>query len=373
MLLHRWVSFFPCRLWPLALLLLVPGISLAGGAEEGELRVVVIDPGHGGKDPGTHGRVAKEKDVVLSVGLKLGKLIEENFPKVKVVYTRKTDVFIELNRRAEIANEAKADLFISIHANSAPSHVRGAETFVMGLHTTKSNFEVAQRENAVITYESDYTRKYEGYDPHSPESFIIFSLIQNVFLNQSLEFASAVQRQFTDVLLRHDRGVKQAGFLVLYKSSMPSVLIELGFLTHRQEEKFLVSKEGQDKMARAIFTAFSDYKKVRDARAAAHKAREKAKAEEAAPSKPEPSKPAAKDGRRIEFRVQVATIRHPLGKGHRLRREFPRLLEEKDGPSYRYYSHRTASFDEAQRMLQQVQKTCPDAFLVVFEDGVRRK
>lgn len=412
MLLHRWASIFFCRSWllPLILCFFLPLVSLAGEAEEGELRTVVIDAGHGGKDPGTMGSKSKEKDVVLSVALKLGALIEKGFPKVKVLYTRKTDVFIELNRRAEIANEAKADLFISIHANSAVSSVRGVETFVMGLNSSKSNLEVAQRENAVITYESDYSEKYEGYDPHSAESFIIFSLMQNEFLNQSLEFASVVQGQFTKAVKRRNRGVKQAGFLVLYKTAMPSVLIELGFLTHGQEEKFLLSKDGQEKMAKAIYTAFSEYKKVRDARAAAHKAAEakgkttakpaKAKSKpkatkpkdkgkpkstqpkgkgesESTPSKPRSKgkgKPAkAKKPSGVEFRVQVTTIRHPLGKGHRLRREFPGLIEERDGAVYRYYSHRAASYSEAQRLLAKAQRVCPDAFLVTFENGVRRR
>ena len=197
------------------------------------LSTIVIDAGHGGKDPGTEGKNSQEKNVTLAVALKLGKLVREAYPNLKVVFTRETDEFIELNQRTAIANECKADLFISIHCNAAGSTAAvGTETFVMGLHTSKSNLEVAQRENSVISYEADYSTKYEGYDPKSPESFMIFSLMQNVFLDQSLELATGIQGQFTSSLQRFDRGVKQAGFLVLYKSSMPSVLIELGFLSN---------------------------------------------------------------------------------------------------------------------------------------------
>ncbi len=224
------------------------------------MRTVVIDPGHGGHDPGCHGSSANEKNVALAVSLKLGKLIEQHFPDVKVIFTRKTDVFVELYRRAQIANENKADLFICIHCNSGPKTAYGAETFVMGLHKTDDNLNVAKRENAVILQEDNYERKYDGFDPNSPEANIIFSLYQNAFLDQSLYFADRLQHEFKTYANRHNRGVKQAGFLVLYKTTMPSVLIETGFLTNGEDEKFLKSELGQQKMANAILKAFNTYK-----------------------------------------------------------------------------------------------------------------
>ncbi len=224
------------------------------------IRTIVIDPGHGGHDSGCHGASAHEKNIALAVSLKLGKLIEANFPDVKVIYTRKTDVFVELYRRAQIANENKADLFICIHCNSGPKAAFGAETFVMGLHKSEDNLNVAKRENAVILQEDNYQRKYDGFDPNSAEANIIFSLYQNAFLDQSLYFADRLQHEFKHHASRHNRGVKQAGFLVLYRTTMPSVLIETGFLTNPNEEKFLADADGQLKMANAMFTAFEQYK-----------------------------------------------------------------------------------------------------------------
>ena len=231
------------------------------------LRTLVIDPGHGGTDPGALGRFSKEKDIVLSISLKLGKYIEENLKDVKVIYTRETDVFVELDKRAEIANKNKADLFLSIHANASRDiKAYGTETFAMGLHTNEKNLEVAMLENAVITLEDDYTSRYEGYDPTSVESFIIFNFMQNIHLDQSLDIASYVQDQFRTRAGRSDRGVKQAGFIVLWKTTMPSVLIETGFISNSQEEKYLNTEEGQDYIASAIFRAFRDYKQYMEGR-----------------------------------------------------------------------------------------------------------
>lgn len=224
------------------------------------IKTVVIDAGHGGHDTGCLGSSAREKTVALNIALKLGKLIEQNFPDVKVIYTRKTDVFIPLHERANIANKAHADLFICIHLNSGAKSAYGAETYVMGLHKSDDNLNVAKRENAAILLEDDYKTQYDGFDPNSPEANIIFSLYQNQFMHQSLDFASKVQQQFEEYSGRNNRGVKQAGFLVLYKTAMPAVLIENGFLTHDMEEKFLDSEKGQSTMATAIFRAFKEYK-----------------------------------------------------------------------------------------------------------------
>ncbi|MHC1706300.1 MAG: N-acetylmuramoyl-L-alanine amidase [Bacteroidales bacterium] len=224
------------------------------------VKKVVIDAGHGGHDPGTMGKRSKEKDIALSVALRLGRLIQENFPDVEVIYTRKTDVFVELYRRAQIANEKKADLFISIHCNGTrSSEARGVETWVMGLHKSKENLEVAKKENASILMEDNYSQ-YDGFDPNSPEATIIFSLYQNVYLDQSLEMATLVQDHFHSKLGLIDRGVKQAGFWVLYKTTMPGILVETGFLSNPSDEEYLRSENGQDNIAIAIFNAFADYK-----------------------------------------------------------------------------------------------------------------
>ncbi len=194
--------------------------------------VVVIDPpGHGGKDGGAVRGIYKEKDINLAVALILGDLIEENLKDVKVVYTRKKDVFIDLDKRAQIANKAKANLFISIHTNSTAAKsttASGADTYILGLTRSAENLEVAKRENSVILLEDDYSTKYEGFDPNSTESYIIFEFMTNKYMEQSLKFATHIQKDFKNVAKRTDRGVRQAGFLVLRKSSMPSVLIELG-------------------------------------------------------------------------------------------------------------------------------------------------
>jgi N-acetylmuramoyl-L-alanine amidase len=225
------------------------------------LKTVVIDAGHGGHDAGCLGASAKEKDVALAIALKLGQYIEETFPDVKVIYTRKTDVFIELMERAAIANKAKADLFISIHCNASPNKAAyGTETYAMGLHVSEANLNVAKRENSVILLEENYETNYDGFDPKSTEAYIIFSLYQNVNIDKSLSLASKIQTQFEERVKRFNRGVKQAGFIVLYKTNMPSILIETGFLSNPQEEKFLASDEGQVNVASAIFRAFREYK-----------------------------------------------------------------------------------------------------------------
>lgn len=236
----------------------IRGLDYPPGTRVG---VVVIDPGHGGFDPGTHGKSFQEKNVALRISLKLGASIEKNFPDVKVIYTRKDDRYLDLNERAEIANRANANLFICIHANSVGRpEVHGTETYVMGLHRTEQNFEVSKRENSVMLLDQDYQEKYEGFDPSSPESYILFSLAQSAYQESSLKFAEKVENQFRAKAGRRSHGVKQAGFWVLWRTTMPSVLIETGFLTNPQEEKFLGSNEGQDAIAASIFRAFREYK-----------------------------------------------------------------------------------------------------------------
>ncbi len=236
-------------------------LSFTGqGKDTYKIKTIVIDAGHGGHDAGCLGASSREKHVALDIALKLGKMIETNYPDINVVYTRKSDVFIPLHERANIANRAHADLFICIHLNAGGKTAYGSETYVMGNHKTESNLDVAKRENATILLEDDYLKKYDGFDPNSPEANIIFSLYQSQFMSQSLLFASNIQDEFTEYAGRNNRGVKQAGFLVLYKTAMPAVLIECGFLTHEPEEKFLASDKGQNTMAAAIYRAFKEYK-----------------------------------------------------------------------------------------------------------------
>jgi N-acetylmuramoyl-L-alanine amidase len=234
--------------------------SSANGIKNEKYRVIVIDAGHGGKDPGALGSRSREKDVTLAIALKTGEYIQQNIKNVTVIFTRKDDSTVDLRDRPKIANKANADLFISIHANWASSkNVKGAETYIMGQAKDQANLEVAMNENAVMLREDDHSTKYEGFDPKSSESYIMFSLTQKVFQEQSTDLATKIQRQFRERVNRNDRDVKQAGFWVLYNTKMPSVLVETGFITNPDEEKYLTSKEGQDYLASSIFRACRDY------------------------------------------------------------------------------------------------------------------
>ena len=224
---------------------------------------LVIDAGHGGKDPGAMANGAKEKNINLAGALAFGKLVEQNCKDVKVVYTRKTDVFVELNERANIANRNKADLFISIHTNATAAKVgpQGTETYTLGMHRAADNLAVAKRENSVITLENDYEEKYEGFDPNSSESYIIFELMQDKNMERSVKFADLIQKQFRNTAKRVDKGVHQAGFLVLRATSMPSVLVELGYINNANEASYLTSTAGVNALAKSIYNAFIAYKK----------------------------------------------------------------------------------------------------------------
>lgn len=224
--------------------------------------VLVIDAGHGGKDPGAVGAISKEKDINLKVALALGKLVEDNLKDVKVVYTRKTDVFVELDARAGIANANKADLFISIHTNASAGNktVKGTETYTLGMHRAASNLEVAKRENSAIMLEKNYEERYEGFNPKSSESYIIFELMQDEYMKQSVSLAGNIQKEFANTAKRNNRGVYQAGFLVLRATSMPSCLVELGYISTPDEERYLNSQEGVSNLSKSIFNAVKQYK-----------------------------------------------------------------------------------------------------------------
>jgi N-acetylmuramoyl-L-alanine amidase len=244
-----------------AVWLLTSSLLTAQKPNESPRMVVVIDPGHGGKDPGAVGKNAKEKDIALDVALRFGKLIETKLPDVKVVYTRKTDVFVELNQRAEIANKNKADLFISIHCNASKNpNSEGSETYALGMHKTQDNLEVAMRENAAILNETNHKETYQQFDPYNVVSYIRLSNFQTTYQERSLDFADKIQKQFAQNLKVKDRGVKQSGFLVLWKSAMPSVLVEMGFISNLKEEQYLMSEEGKNSVAQSLYQAFKEYK-----------------------------------------------------------------------------------------------------------------
>src|SRR5690554_5754702 len=273
---------------------------------------VVIDPGHGGKDPGAVGASSKEKDIVLSVGLKLGMQIEKNHPDVRVLYTRDEDRFVALNQRAEIANKARADLFISIHCNALDrrrASPQGVETFVLGLHRSKDNLDVAEAENWVIMYEEDYSVKYEGFNPNEPESYIIFEFMANEFLDQSVNFATMVQNQLVTNSKRVNRNVRQAGFLVLREVAMPSILVELGYISNRQEENYLKSESGQGSLATSIYNGFREYKREHDKKS--HVFGDGASTVRTAT--PAASTSSAEE---IEYRIQFLTSSRKIGRAH---------------------------------------------------------
>lgn len=355
-------------------------------AQDGyRLRKVVIDAGHGGKDPGAVGLQSNEKDIVLSIALKVGKYIEDNHKDVEVIFTRKEDVFVEVFRRADIANEKNADLFISIHANaSKDKRAYGSETFAMGLHTSKENLEVARKENRAILFEENYADRYEGYDPNSPESFIIFSLMQNTFLHQSLDFASHIQNQFRDRARRIDRGVKQAGFLVLWRTTMPSVLIEVGFISNPDEEKYLMSEEGQAHLASAIYRAFREYKEtiekrsnsgsfqvnriqpVTDGNIQTTAATRVVKSD---PESPEGLGQVRNTSHAVIFRVQVSASSNRVALDSDFFKGLDNVSEFHSDRVYRYTVGQANTLEEGVELRRRVNEFFPDAFLVASHNG----
>ncbi len=348
------------------------------GNNDDRIEVVVIDPGHGGKDAGAMYGAAREKDIVLDIGLKLGKYISAAFPDVKVIYTRSTDVFVPLHQRASIANKNKADLFISIHVNAVTRGlVQGTETFILGQHRTRDNLEVAKQENAVILLEDDYSTTYEGFDPNSPESYIMFELVQDEYLEQSAMLASAIQNQFRERAKRIDRSVKQAGFLVLRQTTMPSVLVETGFLSHPTERNYLMSENGRDYLASAIFRAFRDYKKKIEQKSSFRLvSREQPEMpniinnpgnnNESLASPGEKQEPGQKN---IFFSVQIAALERPLKITHPSFKGEPGVFEINGEKMYRYYVGKFNSVEKARSEKARLQAKFSGAFVVAFENN----
>jgi N-acetylmuramoyl-L-alanine amidase len=371
------------------------------------LRTVVIDAGHGGKDPGAICKKGKEKDITLAVALKVGTYITKNFDNVKVIYTRSKDEFLELHKRAGVANSNNADLFISIHVNaSKKSDPYGSETYVMGLNKTASNLEVAKAENNVILKEEDYSKQYDGFDPNSPEGSIIFTLYQNAFLDQSLNFASKVQDQFRERTGRFDRGVKQDGFLVLWKTTMPSVLIEIGFISHPEEADYLLTDEGQTFIASAIFRSFRDYKNEVEGKGYVKplpRTNQNLENSQSADKdslgsdsvkvnsnkhpgdtnnrtvnqngnhstvvKADSSKKAPILYSSIIFKVQFASSDKPVKLLPENFKGIREVEELKDGTTYKYMVGNCTSYEEILSLQAEVRKKYPDAFVIAYKNG----
>lgn len=328
---------------------------------------VVIDPGHGGKDPGAVGKNTREKDVVLSVGKQLGELISKNHRDVKVVYTRNTDKFVALNQRANIANKANANLFISLHCNALDRRKKspqGVETFVLGLHRSKDNLDVAKAENAVIMYEDDYSAKYEGFNPNEPESYIIFEYMANEYLGQSVYLASLVQHRLVDGAKRRNRNVRQAGFLVLREVAMPSILVELGYISNPSEEQFLKSSSGQTTLAKAIYRGFAEYKREYDKKSNVFTNPE-ARKKQASSS----NNVATSDD--VEYRIQFLSSSRKLTKGAAALKGLWPVDYYKVGNTYRYTYGSTTNKTEINKQLRSVQSKFKDAFIITFKDGKR--
>ena len=308
--------------------------------------IIVIDAGHGGKDPGALGKQSKEKDIALAIALKLGQYIETNLTDVKIIYTRTTDKFIELHKRSDIANKNNADLFISIHVNaSRATQVTGTSTFVMGLNKSDKQLEVVKRENSVILIEDDYKKKYDGFDPNSPETEIIFSLYQNSYLEQSIKIAGEIQNQFRDNANRVDRDVRQAGLVVLWNCSMPSILIETGFITNPTEELFLLTEDGQNIIASSIFKAIKEYKNYIE------------------------NKKSQTTDNDIVFKVQIA---YSGKKIETIPENFNGITNVElieDGNFFRYFTGNAKTYDEIAKLQDEVRKKIPEAYVIALNNG----
>ncbi len=365
-----------------------------GGAAAKDF-VVVIDAGHGGHDPGAVGRISKEKNINLNVALKLGRLIRKDCPDVRVVYTRNRDVFVPLARRAEIANNAKADLFISIHTNALANNrtAQGASTWTLGLAKSDANLEVAKRENSVILYESDYQTRYAGFNPNSSESYIIFEFMQDKYMSQSVHLASLVQQQFRSTCKRNDRGVHQAGFLVLKASAMPSILVELGFISTPEEERYLNTETGTSSLADGIYRAFLTYKREQEIRlngtsdtvvpetklqpeaespAPNAAADPQEKAEEPVqhrPSQQEAVQTGKGKNEGIVFKIQILTSSRLLSKNDKRLKGLKNVGYYRENGLYKYTCGDSPDYNEVLRTRRNIIARFKDAFIIAFRNG----
>lgn len=351
-----------------ATIMLVFTLAVAMAANKGF--TLVIDAGHGGHDAGALGTFSKEKNINLNVALAFGRLVESNCPGVKVIYTRKTDVFIPLHQRADIANRNKADLFISIHTNALPKGAKatGLETYTLGMHRASDNFDVAKRENSVILIEKDYKQHYEGFDPSSSESYIMFEFLQDKNMAQSVELAKMVQKRTCAAAARPNKGVKQAGFLVLRETSMPSCLIELGFISTPSEEQFLNSDEGIANMGSGIYQAFCDYLAKYDKSFTVPFKPEVAEMKEEKKEQPQPEE--VKDEAPV-FKVQILTSNVKLKSDSRQLKGRDDADFYMDGNIYKYTVGASTNYNEIYRLRKQLLAQFPEAFIIAFKGGQR--
>jgi len=371
---------------------------------------VTIDAGHGGKDPGAIGSFAKEKSINLAVALKVGKLIESRYADVRVVYTRKTDVFIPLEERASIANNAHSNLFLCIHTNSSPSPVAsGAETYTLGLAKTQANMNVARRENAVILLEDNYKQKYQGFNPNSTDSYIMFEYMQDKYIDRSVQFASDIQTQFSQKANRADRGVRQAGFWVLHRTSMPAVLVEVGYISNQSEEEFITSESGQQRLAESIVAAFGKFKHEHDRRSGRAsgsmaridttavkqpdqqpskqdsirpettrqepaKRKKRKKTQPVVAEAPQPETAVAQDQPKgaveadaLTFKVQFFTSPTKLKKHSPKLKGIEDVTFYQEQNTYKYTTAESTDYNQVVNSFRQILKSFPDAFIVAFK------
>lgn len=352
------------RMFILAVSMLL-GIYAVQGAKTDKPFTIVIDAGHGGRDPGAMGKLVREKDINLAIALRLGARIEKGMPDVRVLYTRKTDIFLPLQDRANFVNENAADLFICIHTNAAENtSVHGVETFTLGLNKLESNLDVAMRENSVILLEDNYEANYQGFDPNSVESYIMFEFMQDQYIDKSLSFATLAQKSMSGKCKRNNRGVRQAAFWVLHKSACPSVLIEVGFVSNQQEEKFLASDSGRDAMAGAIYDAVVEYKKDID---------KKNGVAVAAPSKPVQTKKqqvsSSEKNTGIVYKIQIAAVKKELSSKDPALKGLKNVKYYKEGGFYKYTYGEEDSFSEIERLRKSIRSKFPEAFVIAFKDG----
>ena len=358
---------------------------------------LVIDAGHGGHDAGALGAMSKEKNINLNVALAFGRYVEANCPDVKVVYTRKTDVFVTLHERANIANRNKADLFVSIHTNALPKgkQARGLETYTLGMNRAEENFDVAKRENAVILYEKDYKQRYEGFDPNSSESYIMFEFLQDKNMAQSVELAKMVQKRTCASADRANKGVRQAGFLVLRETSMPSCLIELGFITTLSEEQYLNTKQGVDALGYGIYQAFVDYRNKFDKSITVPfrigermiepqqspqelvkdntEQMPKQQGDETTGKEEQKESPAdtrQNDGAPV-FKIQFLTTTAKIRNGDKRLKGIEDYDYYVDGKTYKYTVGCSENYNEIYRLRKTILDKFPQAFIIAFKNGER--
>lgn len=336
--------------------------------------VVVLDAGHGGTDPGNVGNGYKEKEIALNIVLAVGKSLEKH-PHIKVIYTRKTDVFVTLRGRAKIANDVNADLFVSVHCNSHHSSAHGTETFILGLHENQRNFEIAKKENEVIFLEDDYETHYDGFDPNAPESFIGLMLMQEEYLDQSTQLARLVQDNFTKTLKRVDRGVKQAGFWVLHNTYMPSVLVETGFLTYKPEGAYLNSAKGQEEVSASIYKGIIDYKIILDRNVGQNLYKDIANTEvikEAVNEEIKSDNVSKTTYYDTVFKIQLAASSNKIEPKSYNFKGLKNISIEKEGKLYKYFHGNTSDYNEAKKMAAVAKsKGYPDSFIVAYQNGKR--